>query len=435
MGGFIAFPGGVVDPEVDGEDHHALGRAAHRELWEETGLVAEEDRLTYRSEPPDAPFPGSTIARFTTPTWYPIRFETWFFHHVVEETDAAAQTDEDMEDIRFESPAALLQRWRELDYLIAPPTRRVLEALASLDDPRDSGTLAESLVDDDPRLAEEFEPMCGIHALPLRTPTLPPATHTNCYLLGHERLLVVDPATYDDGERERLAAVLERLGRPVEAVFLTHHHEDHVGSARWLSQRLDVPVWAHPATADLVAEQVRVDRTFEDGDVIGLGPDAAGTPYELELMHTPGHAAGHLVLIDRRRAERRSLIVGDMVASVGTIIVDPDDGSMREYVSQLQRMRDLEPGVLFPSHGPPIFDGVAKLDAYIAHRAMREEKVFSAVKEHGPSNARALVPFAYDDTPERAWPLAERSLLAHLEKLVEDGRVNRDGVLYAALPD
>lgn len=432
MGGFVAFPGGVVDPERDGSDHSALGRAAHRELWEETGLVASEARLSFSAEPPSDPFPGSTIVRFTTPSWYPIRFETWFFHHVVEDADVPAQTDEDMEELRFEAPALLLERWRNLDYLIAPPTRRVLEALVALDDHRDSGTLSESLVDDDPKLAEEFEPMSGIQALPLRTPTLPPATHTNCYLVGHEKLLVIDPATYDDRERERLVGVLDRLNRPVEAVFLTHHHEDHIGSAAWLADRLGAPVWAHPATAERVADVVKVDRTFEDGDVIELGADVRGKAFELELLHTPGHAAGHLVLVDRRRSERPSMIVGDMVASVGTIIVDPDEGSMGEYMRQLERMQALGPGVLFPSHGPPIYDGVAKLQQYLDHRMMREEKVLAAVREHGPSNARALVPFAYDDTPQKAWPLAERSLLAHLEKLAEEGRVRRDGALFSA---
>lgn len=432
MGGFVAFPGGVVDVETDGDDHLAPSRAAHRELWEETGLIARDDRLVYSSEPPEDPFPGSTIVRFTTPSWYPIRFETWFFHLVVESSDAPAKTDEDMEAIRFEAPDQLLARWKTLDYLIAPPTRRVLEALVALEDHRDSGTLAESLVDDDPALAEEFEPMSGIQALPLKTPTLPPATHTNCYLVGHERLLVIDPATYDDDERERLLRVVEKTGLAVEAVFLSHHHEDHIGSARWLSERLQVPVWAHSETAARVRDVVTIDRTFEGGDVIDLGHDAVGAPFELELLHTPGHAAGHIVFLDRRRKDRPSMIVGDMVASTGTIIVDPDDGSMGEYMRQLARMRDLAPGVLFPSHGPPIYDGVAKLEQYLAHRQMREDKVLAAVEEHGPINARALVPHAYDDTPEKAWPLAERSLLAHLEKLVDEGRVTRDGAMYEA---
>jgi ribonuclease/clavin/mitogillin len=445
MGGFIAFPGGVVDPSLDGEDPPsdpsalepglAVRRAAHRELWEESGLVVDGARLVQRDAPPQTPFPGTAVVEFTTPTWFPVRFRTWFFHVVVDAAEPARDTDEDMEAIRFADPAALLEGWSRLELLIAPPTRRVLAGVASLTDPADSSALAAALAAEDTRLDESFEAMAGIQVLPLLTPTLPPATHTNCYLIGHDKLLVIDPATYDDSERARLLRVIERRGQPVEAVLLTHHHEDHIGSARWLAERLGVEVWAHPATVPLVADAVRVDRTLVEGDRIDLGLDASGRPFELELLHTPGHAAGHLVMIDLRRPDERSMIVGDMVASVGTIIVDPDEGSMAEYVRQLERMRDLKPGVLFPSHGPPIVEGPKKLQAYVDHRAMREARVVDAVASEGPAELKTLLPVAYADTPEKLWPLAERSLLAHLVKLIEEGRVRRHGSTYQMAND
>ncbi len=419
------YPGGVDDPETDGNGDAAEARAAHRELWEETGLRLSKEGLVRSEAPPDDPIAAPSVVCWTTPAWYPIRFRTRFFHVVVERADAPVPTEEDMEALRFEAPADLLAGWRDLRYLIAPPTRRMLEALVRLADPTDSRALAESLDDDDRSLAEEFEPMSGIQALPLRTPTLPPATHTNCYVLGGERLLVVDPATPHEEERERLATLLARIGRPLAAILLTHHHEDHVGAVQWLRARTGAPVWAHPVTAELLAGTIPVDRTLEEGDVIDLGQDRSGRSVAFDLVHTPGHAAGHLVLVDKRQSERPAMIVGDMVASVGTIIVDPDEGSMKTYVEQLARMRDMNPGVLFPAHGPPIFDGPAKLAEYLDHRAMREAKVIRALRSFEEATPADLLPTAYDDVPPKLWPLAERSLIAHLEKLVEEGRATR----------
>ena len=116
-----------------------------------------------------------------------------------------------------------------------------------------------------------------------------------------------------------------------------------------------------------------------------------------------------------------------MVAAVGTIIVDPDEGHMGTYIQQLERLRRSFPdGVLFPAHGPPIAAGHAKLDGYVAHRLGREAKVLAALEAHGgPATASQLLPRAYDDAPRGVWPLAERACLAHLVKLAEEGRARR----------
>jgi glyoxylase-like metal-dependent hydrolase (beta-lactamase superfamily II) len=249
-------------------------------------------------------------------------------------------------------------------------------------------------------------------------------------VIGHERLLVVDPATYELSERELLLELLETLGREVQGILLTHHHLDHVGAANWLRKQVGCPVIAHPITRDLIEEKIPVDETIEEGARIDLGADRAGNPFLLEVMFTPGHAPGHVVL-DDLRPNAASLIVGDMVAAIGTIIVDPSEGSMAEYLRQLRRLRAMPQRILFPAHGPPIIDGHSKLDQYVEHRLMREEKVFAALSVKGPATAWDLLPLAYDDTPEKIWPLAERSCLAHLIKLVEDGRVTQRGERFS----
>lgn len=259
-----------------------------------------------------------------------------------------------------------------------------------------------------------------IRVLPVRTPTLPPATHTNCYIVGEaSRAVVIDPATPYADEQARLDAYLAGEGVRVEAVVLTHHHVDHVGDAARLAAKHGVPVLAHRETAARVSGRVQVSRTLEDGERLDVGP--AG----LRALFTPGHAPGHLCLVD---AAAGAVVVGDMVASVGTIVIEPDDaGDMRQYLESLRRLRrevDAGAPTLLPAHGPPIVDGGARLDFYVAHRLEREGRVAAALGD-APATVAELVPPAYPDVPAAIYPLAARSLLAHLYKLEHEGRARR----------
>ncbi len=259
-----------------------------------------------------------------------------------------------------------------------------------------------------------------IRAIPLRTPTLPPATRTNCYIVGDSaQALAIDPATPYADEQGRLDAYLVQEGITLAAIVLTHHHVDHVGDAARLAAKHGVPVWAHRETASRVAGRVNVTRTLDDGERL----DAGGS--ELRAVFTPGHAPGHLAFVD---TAARAIVAGDMVASVGTIIIEPgDSGDMRLYLESLRRLkREVDAGAtrLLPAHGPPIVDGGARLDFYVAHRLEREARVAAALGE-AAATVEALLPAAYPDVPVAIYPLAARSLLAHLQKLEYDGRARR----------
>ena len=116
---------------------------------------------------------------------------------------------------------------------------------------------------------------------------------------------------------------------------------------------------------------------------------------------------------------------GDMVAGEGWVMIDPDDdGDMRAYLDSLQRMRGVAEK-LVPAHGGVITDPKALIDRYVLHRLEREQKVLAAVARC--DRVEDLLPLAYDDTPQGLWPLARRSLEAHLRKLEQDGLVTRTG--------
>jgi hypothetical protein len=96
-------------------------------------------------------------------------------------------------------------------------------------------------------------------------------------------------------------------------------------------------------------------------------------------------------------------------------------------------MKTLAPSALLPAHGPIITDAAARLDMYIHHRLWREDQVMSALRHLGAATAAQLVPVAYADVPPVVYPLAERSLLAHLVKLAEDGRAVSEGETWRPL--
>ena len=249
-----------------------------------------------------------------------------------------------------------------------------------------------------------------------RTPTLPPATHTNSYAVGKDEVLLIEPATpFADERRAWLewARTLPSAGRKPIALVVTHHHEDHIGGAAFFSRELGLPVWAHVETRKRIPEAIRVERTLADGELL---------LDSWRVLHTPGHAPGHICLHDEASG---ALVCGDMVASIGTILIQPGDGDMRLYIEQLGRLEKLGARVALPAHGDPITEPTETFKRYVAHRLMRESKVLAALRTE-PRPLAEIVPEVYADTPIPMWPVAALALQAHLDKLIAEGRAIRE---------
>jgi glyoxylase-like metal-dependent hydrolase (beta-lactamase superfamily II) len=171
------------------------------------------------------------------------------------------------------------------------------------------------------------------------------------------------------------------------------------------------------------------DRTFSPVRVLDDGDSLETGEFTLEALHTPGHASNHLCF---RHTATNWLVTGDQVIDGSTVVINPPDGDMRDYIESLRRLRALNFDALLPGHGDRIDDPVRAIDWIIEHRLEREAKVLAAVMRHPGLSPHELVPHVYQDVAAHLFRLAERSLLAHLLKLERDRVAFRRGDAWVA---
>jgi glyoxylase-like metal-dependent hydrolase (beta-lactamase superfamily II) len=216
----------------------------------------------------------------------------------------------------------------------------------------------------------------------VRAPNPSPLTldGTNTYVVGS---WVVDPGPADEGH---LAAVRAAAADGIEGVVLTHAHADHSEGAELLGAPVTLPT---------------------DGDELG--------PFS--VVATPGHSPDSVSLL-----YGRICFCGDTVLGVGSVFIDPWEGSLSAYMDSLRRLRGIELDVICPGHGPYVGDPHAKLDEYIEHRMDRERRLVAALRS-GLREQDELLDEVWSDAPAELRPAAALTLQAHLDKLRDEGRL------------
>lgn len=398
-----------------------LAAGALRELAEETGVRPLRDGL------PDA---GRLVfaGRWLTPPFTPVRFDNRFFLLAWRAADGEAKAvPPESERGEWIRPAVALAKIERAAVLVAPPILHLVRGLAE-GGPEEPETLRRLRDTAECNLGplRRIELRPGILTFPLAAATLPPATHTNCFLLGSHEAVLIDPGSPFPVVQEALTAALRecarRLGRRPSAIWLSHHHPDHVAGVEAARRALDLPVFAHPATARRLRERgIAVDGELHDEQRVELAGGAGEPPFAIRILHTPGHARGHLAFAVEGAGD---ILAGDLVAGFGTIVIDPPEGDMTSYLAALERLRARSPRTLFVSHGAPFVDAAAKLDEFVRHRLNREAQIFSAWSERGLREPAAFVPEVYPELAPAARPLAERQIVAHLLRLAELGRIS-----------
>lgn len=402
--GHWAFPGGGLEPQDEPNRPGAFARCGSRELLEETGVRVRPDRL-------------HSIGFKTTPPFHPVRYRTEFFLGAAPAhfDPASNPSPRENEELRFVQARAALEAWEDGTMFFPPPLPPMLrvftrERSAPFDTLPRMLTMVNEYEERVPRI--EFVPWVWMY--PVHSPTLPPATHTNIWIAGGARTVIVDCGASEAWDLQHLQLVIERrkrIGGVPEAILLTHHHRDHVLGAALLADELQIPVRCHPETAEaLRGYNGALQPDLVDGTRLDLGG------LTMIVHHTPGHAPGHVAL---EIPERRAALVGDLLSGFSTIVIPPDDGDMAQYLESLRRVRALDVNLLLPSHGPPM--RADALDTAIAHRLEREARVVAALREE-PRPLAEIAVEAYADTPGAPQPLAEIQALAHLRKLEREWR-------------
>jgi glyoxylase-like metal-dependent hydrolase (beta-lactamase superfamily II) len=223
----------------------------------------------------------------------------------------------------------------------------------------------------------------------------------------------------DPGDAAVVQAALPRVGGHLEWILVTHHHPDHVGGVVALSREFDLEVRGHPLTLARLEPGFRAGAPIDDGMKLPLGRSPDGqSGWELLALHTPGHDRGHLCF---RESRYGAMLVGDMLSTISTIIIDPPEGHLATYLQSLERLAQSPMTTLYPAHGPAMRDGQRLVKQYLRHRRQREASLVQALQQGGGS-LDELVPKVYWDADARMHGFAARSLLAGLQKLQEEGR-------------
>lgn len=240
---------------------------------------------------------------------------------------------------------------------------------------------------------------------------------TNSYILGHKKLMVLDPGP---AEPAHIDAILKATDGKIDSIVVTHTHEDHSPAASILADKTG---------AQLIGASHRddgyQDLSFHADKTIAHGELLATDEFTLEAIHTPGHVGNHFCFLLKKQGSSTGgmLFTGDHIMEGSTVVIIPPGGDMADYIHSLQLLKNYSIESLAPGHGHLVLQPMDYINYLVNHRLKREQKVISALQKMGESSLKDLVAVVYDDVDVSLHTIASISLWAHLLKLQKEKRV------------
>lgn len=239
---------------------------------------------------------------------------------------------------------------------------------------------------------------------------------TNTYIVGTERFLVIDPGP---NEQDHIDAIMAATDGRIDKILATHCHEDHSPAAAPLAALTGAELVgmkvANPS--EYLDETFVPERDVTDGEIID------GDGFSLRCIMTPGHLKQHVCFL---LEDEQLLFTGDHVMQGATVtIIPPHGGSMKDYFNSLLKLKGQGIERLAPAHGHVLQQAEQVIDELYAHRVARENAILEVLRQQRKGTVEELAPLVYPELKGDITRGALAILWAHLQKLVEDGRISR----------
>ena len=246
----------------------------------------------------------------------------------------------------------------------------------------------------------------------------------NVFLVsGKNRSVYIDTAHGKPEEIQEHISVWESQGKPeIAGIILTHRHSDHIGGAQELGEQMRAPVISTSVEKIAIEKEssATVGLTPKDGEKLDLGNTT------LYFIHTPGHTMGSLCIY---LEEDKVLFTGDNILGLGTTVISPDEGDMTSYIKSLRKMLNYDIEKICPGHGPEIDTPIEKIHELIEHRHQREIQMLELITS-GKDSMDDIFNAIYKDIHPGLHNTARRQIQAHINKLVEEKRIEQTGNIY-----
>lgn len=409
--GYYATPGGKVDATDSEEALEGNIWPAHIKPQILHALVREvQEELNY--DLMEAIRAGEVLAIedigiAITPEFNPYRFKNYYIKITLKAPKEFNLDPSEVEFGEWNTPAALLERYRNGFVLAVPPAVTLLKTFEK--NPKHNTPIEMTLPHDPETEVPMIESIYGVRQFLPLSHTFPPANRTNSFIIGDENApkYLIDPSPKDQDELKKFLKSVNKIG--FDRIFLTHHHPDHYEFSRDIALEYKVPMEMSQFTYTIIgAEYFKGIEVVirKEGDVItqSLGQDVL-------VFEVPGHDEGQLALAPRNMCW---FLAGDLIQTVGTVVIGGPEGDMKKYFDSLERVIKLDPKNIIPSHGI-IIGGTHKISETLKHRKEREAQIRELLGMG--RSVKEILDVIYVGLKPELLPYALKTIEAHITKI------------------